>query len=230
MGVGGGVDALAGPLPAVLLLQQGLEDAEGHGGLGGGARLGDDVDGEVLVLHQVDDLQHGVGGQAVAGKVDLRAVLVGQVEVGGVEQLHHRTGPQIGAADADDHQGLGVAADALRRRLDAGELLLVIVPWQVHPAGEVAAGAAAALQLGAALLQPGQAAGQPVLRQKGCRVGNITGKHDCPSSFLRLVLPTVYTNGRQFPRGNLAIRRKKRRAAAAARPVKAVSQSSLIRR
>ncbi len=37
VGVGGGVDPLAGLLLAVLLLQQLLEDAEGHGGLGGGA-------------------------------------------------------------------------------------------------------------------------------------------------------------------------------------------------
>ena len=49
-GVGGGIDAPAGAIPAVPLLQQALEDAEGHGGFGGGTGLGDDVDGEVLVL------------------------------------------------------------------------------------------------------------------------------------------------------------------------------------
>ena len=173
VGVGGGVDAPAGPLLAVLLLQQGLEDAEGYCRLGGSARLGDDIDGEVLVLHQLDDLQHGVGGEAVAGKVDVGPALVGQVEIGGVEQLHHRAGAQIGAADADDHQGLGVAADALRRRLDAGKLLLVVVPGQVNPAGIRAAQAAALLQLDAGALQRVQPAGQPVLGQKRGAVGSI---------------------------------------------------------
>ena len=38
--VGGGVDPLAGLLMAVLLLQGFPEEAEGHGGLGGGAGLG----------------------------------------------------------------------------------------------------------------------------------------------------------------------------------------------
>ena len=133
--VGRGVNALRGLFLAVLLLELFAEEAERDGGLGRRAGLRDDVDGEIVVADELCYLAQRVGGEAVAGKVDVGSALVGQVEIGGVKQLHHRAGAQIGAADADDHQGLGVAADALRRRLDAGKLLLVVVPGQVNPAG-----------------------------------------------------------------------------------------------
>ena len=88
---------------------------------------------------------------------------MGQVEIGGVEQLHHRAGAQIGAADADDHQHLGLLLNLLGSGLDAGELLLVVVPGQIHPAGEVAAGAVMVGQHRGGLLQTGHALGQVIL-------------------------------------------------------------------
>ena len=164
--VGGGVDALPGALLAVLLLQHLLENAEGHGGLGGGARLGDHVHREVPVADEGDGLQQGVGGQAVAGEENVGGIFLLQVIVGGAQQFDHRPGAQIGAADADDHQHLGLLLDALGRRLDAGELLLVIVPGQGHPAGEVAAGAVVLRQHSGRLPQGLLPAGQIVLGQE----------------------------------------------------------------
>ena len=42
-----------------------------------------------------------------------------------------------GALDVYKRQHLGLPPDLLGRRLDAGKLLLVIVPGQGHPAGKV---------------------------------------------------------------------------------------------
>ena len=96
----------------------GLEDAEGHGGLGGGAGLGDDVDGEIPVAHQLQHLQQRIGGQAVAREVDVRGILFLQIIVGGAsDQVDDGPGAQIGAADADDHQSLGVRLDLLPQLL-----------------------------------------------------------------------------------------------------------------
>ena len=145
--VGGGVDALGGPLRSVLLLQQLAEEAERHCRLCGGAGFGDDIDGEVHAVQQLHDLAHVVGGQAVAHEVDVGGVLLFQIVVGGAQALDHAPGAQIGAADADDHQRLRVRLDARCRGLDAGKLLLVVVLRQAHPAGKVAAGAVTLLQM-----------------------------------------------------------------------------------
>ena len=171
--VGGGVDALLGALLAVLLLQHGLEDTEGNGGLGGGAGLGDDVDGEVAVADDLDQLQQGVGGQTVAGEVDVGSLLLLQVIVGRGQQLHNGAGAQIGTADADDHQNLRLLLDLLGSGLDAGELLLVIVAGQSHPAGEITAGAVMLRQHGSSLLQGILTGGGKVLRHKGSNLGQI---------------------------------------------------------
>ena len=74
--VGGGVNAALGALLAVLLLQRLPEEAEGHGGLRGGAGFGDDVHGEIHILHQLQNFLKGVGGQAVAGEVDIGGVFL----------------------------------------------------------------------------------------------------------------------------------------------------------
>ena len=93
VGVRGGVDPLPGPLPAVLFHQELPEEAEGGGGLRGGAGLGDDVDGEVHVPDQVQDLLQRLGGEAVAGEVDVGGVLFLQVIVGGAQALDDAPGP-----------------------------------------------------------------------------------------------------------------------------------------
>ena len=145
--VGGGVDAALRTLLAVLLLQQLLEDAEGDGGLGGGAGLGDDVHGEVALA---DDLHHVVEvgrGDVVAHEVDLGdAGLANAVVHLALAELDGCARAQVGAADADDNQHVAVALDLLRSRLDAGELFLVVVHRQIEPAQEIAACARAGEQ------------------------------------------------------------------------------------
>ena len=145
--VRGGIDALSGFLPAVLLFQHLPEEPEGHGRLRGGAGLGDHIDGKVNAVQEFQHLLHGVGRQAVAHEVDVGGVLLFLVVVGGAEALDHAPGSQIGTADADDHQGLGILPDPGRGGLDAPELLLVIVPGQVDPARKRTSGAGAVLQL-----------------------------------------------------------------------------------
>ena len=198
VGVGGGVDAAAGFLLAVLLLQQALEDAEGHGGLGGGAGLGDDVDGEIPVLHQLDGLDEGVGGEAVAHEVDVGGILLLQIVVGRAEQLHNSAGAQIRAADAHDHQGLRVGADLVGGLLDAGKLHLIVVTGQVDPAGEVAAGAVALFEHDAGLFQAVLTGGEPVLGQEAGGVVEIELYHSKKCLLIQSVL-IVYTKLADFP-------------------------------
>ena len=177
MGVGGGVDAAGGLLLAVALFQQLTEEAEGHGRFGGGAGLGDHVDGEVHALHQLHGLGQRLAAEAVADEVDVGGVLLFQVIVGGAQALDNAPGPQIGAADADDHQSLGITLDLLGRRLDAPVLRPVIVTGQMHPAGKLAAHAVAQLQMAVGDLQPGRQrrlVGQP---QKALDIGKVDLDH-----------------------------------------------------
>ena len=90
--VRGGVDPLPGALPAVLLLQGLPEEAEGHGGLSSGARLGNHVDGEIHIRHQVQHLPHSVGGKAVAHKVDVGGILALQVVIGRAQAVDDTPG------------------------------------------------------------------------------------------------------------------------------------------
>ena len=143
--VGGGVDPLVGLFGAHLILQQLAQHTEGQAGLGGGAGLGDDVDGEPLALAQGDDVIQCGGADAVAAEVNLQARLQ-LVVVDALDGLHHSPGAQIAAADAGHNQDVGIAADLFGRSLDAGELFLIIIPGQIHPAQEVVAGAGLGLQ------------------------------------------------------------------------------------
>src|SRR5699024_1029742 len=74
-----------------------------------------------------------------AGKVNVRRALLQVVVEGGTKQLDHGTRAQIRAADANDDQYIGIALNLGRRRLDAGELFLVIVGRQVPPTEKIAA-------------------------------------------------------------------------------------------
>ena len=191
--VGGGVDAPGRLLWAVPLLQQLPEETEGHRRLRGGAGLGDDVDGEVHPLQQVHKLRHLVGGQAVAGEVDVGGVLLFQVIVGGAQALDDAPCAQIGAADADDHQRLRVLLNFSGRRLNAGELLPVILPGQLHPAGELAACAVTVLQM---------TVGQPQLGGTGLLVGQRDKLPDMGQIHLyhiRCLLCTIWFIIQRFP-------------------------------
>ena len=175
--VSGGIDALPGALLAVLLLQHPLENAEGDGGLGGGAGLGDHVDRKVPVTDEGDGLQQGVSGQSVSGEEDVGGVLLLQIVIGGAQELDDRAGAQIGTANANDHQHLGLLLDLPGSRLDPGELLFVIVPGQRHPAGKITAGSAVGGQHLRRLLQAGLPAGQIILGKEAVCIGQIECQH-----------------------------------------------------
>jgi len=144
--VGGGVDALVGFLHAHLLFQQFTQHTEGQRGLGGGAGLGDDVDGEALALAQADDVVQVGGADAVAAEVDLQTIFQ-LVVVHTLNGFHNSACAQIAAADAGHDQNVRVLADLGSGCLDAGELFLVIIPGQGHPAQKIAAGAILGFQL-----------------------------------------------------------------------------------
>ena len=147
--VGRRVDALCGAFLAVLLLGQFLEDAECDGRLGGGAGFRDDVHGEVAVSEDLQKLGEIGPADGVAGIVDLRrlALFFGQfiVEVV-VQELICRTCPEVGAADADHEQHVGILADLRRGLFDADELFLVVIDRKIDPAPEIRARAAAVEQ------------------------------------------------------------------------------------
>ncbi len=138
-GVGSGEDMLVG-MRAVFPVQQFAENAEGGGGLQGGAGFGDNVHVKLHVAELGDGVAQGVGGEAVAHEKDLRVALPGV----GVQQLDGAAGAEVGAADADDDQRLGTAADLLGGGYDAVELLFLDALRQAAPAGEVGAEAGAA--------------------------------------------------------------------------------------
>ena len=93
MGVRGGEDPLPGAFPAVLFHQELPEEAEGGGGLRGGAGLGDHVDGEIHIPDELQDLLQRLGGEPVPGEVDVGGVLPLQVVVGGAQTLDDAPGP-----------------------------------------------------------------------------------------------------------------------------------------
>ena len=64
-----------------------------------------------------------------------------------LDGLDHSAGTQIAAADAGHHQHIGVLTDLGRCFLDAGELFLIVIAGQIHPAQEVIAGAVLGFQL-----------------------------------------------------------------------------------
>ena len=55
----------------------------------------------------------------------------------GFAEFNRSTCAEIAAADTDDHEDLGVAADFLRRKFDAGKFFFVVVFGKVNPAEEV---------------------------------------------------------------------------------------------
>ena len=64
-----------------------------------------------------------------------------------LHSLDDGAGTQIAAADTGDDQNLGVLTDLLGGLFDAGELFLVVIAGQIHPAQEVIAGAILGFQL-----------------------------------------------------------------------------------
>ena len=196
-GVGDGVDAALGALGAVLPLQHPAQSAGGNGGFGGGAGLGDDGDGEVLALQQPGQLVPVTGAQAVACEEDLGVALaLTDIAVGTLQQLDGGTGAEVGAADADDHKYVGIAADLLRRPLDAGDLFRGLPDGQVLPAEEIVACAGAVRQSGVGggdFLFHGQQVGQGDLTPY---IGDINFNHVVGHvlSFIYVILSYVTAN------------------------------------
>ena len=62
-------------------------------------------------------------------------------------KFQHGARAEVRAADADDNQNIGIVADTLRSRLDTGELLLIILCGQRHPAEKIIPRAGAVVQL-----------------------------------------------------------------------------------
>ena len=176
--VGRGVDALRRLRAAVFALQLFAEEAEGDGGFGGRAGLGDDVDGKVLVADEIHHLVERVGREAVADEVDVRGGLFLQIVVGRAEALDHAARTQIAAADADDDERAGVGLDLLRRSEDARVFILIIVARERDPAEEVAALSAAVLQPARRALKARQKRSLIRQRQEGRSMGNIDRQHD----------------------------------------------------
>ena len=140
--VGRGIDALRRALFAVLLLQHGLEHAEGHRRFGRGAGLGNDVDGEIAVPDHIDQIREIPGAQGIAGKIDLRMFTLPRRKpvckaVG--KEFDSSARPQIGTADADHDKDLGIGADLCRRLFDAGKLLPVVGFGKIDPSGKIRA-------------------------------------------------------------------------------------------
>jgi hypothetical protein len=127
---------------AVFLLEHGAEDAEGDRGLQRGAGLGDDVHVKVVVTELLDDSVEVVRAQAVADEEDPGVVLAGQ----GPQELNGAARAEVGAADADDYQGLGAGADLGRGGEYGLELALFHAHGQLDPAGELGARAALLLE------------------------------------------------------------------------------------
>ena len=144
--VGGAVDALTRAFLAVLLLEHLAEYAERDRRLGGGARLGNHVDRDVLALAKLHDLGKRRGADGVTREEDLRGILAGEVVVLRGQKLYRGARAEIGTADADNNEHVGVLFDFLGSRLDAGELLFVIVCGKIQPADEVVAQACAVME------------------------------------------------------------------------------------
>ena len=135
-----GVDALRGAFLAVLLLQDRAEYAERDRRLRRRAGLGDDVHGEIAAFDDVHDLLDVGRAHAVADVVDLRGLpdALRDVVVESVtKEFDRRARAEVGAADADDEEDVGITLDLLRRLLDPRELFLVIIHRKVDPSEEV---------------------------------------------------------------------------------------------
>ena len=115
-----------------------------------------------------------------------------------LDGLHHSAGTQVAAADAGDHQNVGILTDLGSGCLDAGEFFLIIVAGQVHPAQEVVARAGLCFQL---------FVGSFHLRVDGCiflsadKTGEVL-RVQCNTHFI-ITSKTIF--GTFAPRGNILV-------------------------
>ncbi len=143
LGVGDGHNAVCSLCLAVVGLKVLLHNAESHGGLGGGAALGDDDCGDVALGGQIHEFGQVFLGEVVTGEDYLGGVLVPQLLGKVVAQgLHHALGTQVGTADADGNHKVYAFFDPLvADGLVFGQLAVGDLPGKFLPAQEVVAGA-----------------------------------------------------------------------------------------
>ena len=144
--VGGAVDALR-RLLAVAPFHHLPQHAEGQRRLGGSAGFGNDIEGDPFALAQRQDLIQVAAGKIAPGKIDGGAILTQGIIEGAAQQLDGAAGAQVAAADADDNQHIGILPDLFGRRVDARQLLFIVVPRQGQPAVEITARAGVLPQL-----------------------------------------------------------------------------------
>ena len=125
-GIGGSVNALLGSV-AVLGVKLGLEETEGNGGLSGGAGLGDYVDGEVVVAKSGEKVGEGLRAERIAGVEEFDAR-------GGADGFDEGAVTEIGAADADTDEILGVGSDGASGGLDSSEFVAIRLAGEIEPA------------------------------------------------------------------------------------------------
>src|SRR5690606_7424843 len=116
---------------------------------GGRSRFGNHIDTDLLILQQLQEMGRVNGAEVMADKINLRSLSLfpGKLVVKAVIQhLQRRAGTQIGTADADHHERIGIGPDATGGLLDPGELFPVVVRGEIHPSEKIAAHSRAAVQ------------------------------------------------------------------------------------
>ena len=108
------------------------------------AGFGDDSHGEILALQQMLQLVPCPGGQGVAGEVDLGVALaLADIVVAALHQFNGGSGAQVAAADADDHENIGVFPDPIGAGLNAAHFFRFLGGGQRQPTQKIAAGTGA---------------------------------------------------------------------------------------
>ena len=147
LGIGHGHDDLTCHLLATLLLALALEQTEGEGGLGGGTRLGDIDDTELLVFQIIGEFGQVVFADVVACKEDGGVLCVAQQPGKRVAQcFDDGTCAQIAAADTSHDDGLAVLTQHVGAGLQLGDELGGDGGGKVEPSQEIVAGTGAVLK------------------------------------------------------------------------------------
>ena len=138
LGISNSHDALLSLGLANLLFEHGLEDTEGEGGLGGGTRLGDIDDTELLLFQDVEEVGEVVLTDVVAG-IDYDRILTGglvSIE-SACQSLVDGTRAEIGATDASYDNDFALLAKEVGGSLNVVEEFFGDARGKVNPTQEV---------------------------------------------------------------------------------------------
>ncbi len=137
--IGGGENSLGGAFLAVFLDQKITEYAECDCGLGGGTRLGNDVDADILILADIEDILKVSGADILSDEIDIGGILLFIVVIVAVDEFDCGACAELRAADTDYDQHVAHTADLFCRLLDLGSFLAVIVLGKLDPAEKIVA-------------------------------------------------------------------------------------------